>query len=89
MSKPVNLKQARKRKARAEKVKKAEANRLSHGQPKAVTDLTKARAEKAARELDAKICPQMGAGHDKGSKFNIFEPIQASLVRPDIRCYAP
>tara|TARA_R110002111_G_scaffold149675_1_gene216691 strand:+ start:299 stop:484 length:186 start_codon:yes stop_codon:yes gene_type:complete len=54
MSKPVNLKQARKRKARAEKVKKAEANRLSHGQPKAVTDLTKARAEKAARELDGK-----------------------------------
>lgn len=54
MSKPVNLKQARKRKARAEKAKKAEANRIAHGQPKAVTDLAKARAVKAARELDGK-----------------------------------
>jgi len=54
MSRPVNLKQARKRKARAVKAVKAEANRLLHGQPKAVTDLAKARAEKAARELDGK-----------------------------------
>ncbi|WP_417477260.1 DUF4169 family protein [Maricaulis sp.] len=54
MSRPVNLKQARKRKARAEKAKKAEANRLLHGQPKAVIDLAKARSEKAARELDGK-----------------------------------
>ena len=54
MSKPVNLKQARKRKARAEKTKKAEANRLLHGQPKAVTDLAKAQAANAARELDGK-----------------------------------
>ncbi|WP_417485491.1 DUF4169 family protein [Maricaulis salignorans] len=54
MSKPVNLKQARKRKARAEKAIKAEANRLLHGQPKAVTDLARARAAKAVRELDGK-----------------------------------
>jgi len=54
MSRPVNLKQARKRKARAVKAVKAEANRLLHGQPKAVTDLAKARAENAARELDGK-----------------------------------
>ncbi|WP_417482248.1 DUF4169 family protein [Maricaulis sp.] len=54
MSKPVNLKQVRKRKARAEKAVKAEANRLLHGQPKAVTDLAKARAAKAARQLDGK-----------------------------------
>jgi len=54
MGKPVNLKQARKRKARLEKANKAEANRLLHGQPKAVTDLAKARAAKAASELDGK-----------------------------------
>lgn len=54
MSKPVNLKQARKRKARAEKAVKAEANRIAHGQPKAATELAKARAAKAARELDGK-----------------------------------
>ncbi|WP_417493522.1 DUF4169 family protein [Maricaulis sp.] len=54
MTKPINLKQVRKRKARREKAKKAEANRLLHGQPKAVTDLAKARAAKAARELDGK-----------------------------------
>ncbi|SDM33004.1 DUF4169 family protein [Maricaulis salignorans] len=54
MSRPVNLKQARKRKARAEKAVKAETNRLRHGQPKAVTELAKARAAKAARELDGK-----------------------------------
>lgn len=62
MSKPVNLKQARKRKARLEKAKKAEANRLLHGQPKAMTDLAKARAEKAARELDGKKLDGPGQG---------------------------
>ena len=53
-SKPVNLRQFRKRKARDDKAKSAEANRLKYGQPKSVTSLTQAEAAKAARELDGK-----------------------------------
>ncbi|MFW5660639.1 MAG: DUF4169 family protein [Oceanicaulis sp.] len=53
MTKPVNLRQARKRKARADKAKQADANRIAHGTPKAVRDLAEARREKASRELDA------------------------------------
>ena len=39
----INLRQARKAKARAEKEKQAEANRVTHGTPKALRDLEKAR----------------------------------------------
>jgi hypothetical protein len=53
MTKPVNLRQFRKRKARDEKAKTAEANRIAHGTPKAVRDLAKARAKQDARALDA------------------------------------
>ncbi|HWA90556.1 MAG TPA: DUF4169 family protein [Rhizomicrobium sp.] len=49
----INLRRARKGKARAEKAREAEANRARHGTPKAARDLGKARAEKAARDLDA------------------------------------
>lgn len=54
MTKPINLRQFRKRKTRDEKAKQADTNRLAHGQPKTVTDLAKAEADKAARELDGK-----------------------------------
>ena len=53
MAEIVNLRQARKRKARAEKEKTAEANRLAFGRTKAEklgTKLEKARAEKALEE---------------------------------------
>jgi len=49
----VNLRRARKAKARNEKEKAAEANRLLHGTPKNLRDLSKARSDKAARDLDA------------------------------------
>jgi len=49
----VNLRQARKAKARDGKAKDADANRAAHGRTKADKSLTKARAEKAARDLDA------------------------------------
>ena len=52
MTKPINLRQARKRKARAEKDKQADANRIAHGTPKAVRDLAAARREKLARTVD-------------------------------------
>lgn len=52
MTKPVNLRQYRKRKQREDKAAAAEANRAKHGTPKAVSDLAKARAEKAAKTLD-------------------------------------
>ena len=53
MGEIVNLRHARKKKARGEKEKTAEANRLVHGTSKSLRDLAKARAEKAARDLDA------------------------------------
>ena len=53
MSKPINLRQFRKRKARAEKKKTAEANRLAHGQPKPVTALKRLEEERAGKALDA------------------------------------
>ena len=49
----VNLRRARKAKARDEKVKTADANRLLHGTPKPLRELAKARSDKAARDLDA------------------------------------
>ena len=52
MTRPVNLRQYRKRKQREDKAAAAEANRVKHGTPKAVSELAKARAEKAAKTLD-------------------------------------
>ena len=49
----INLRRARKAKAKSEKQKAAEANRVKHGTPKKLRDLAKARSEKAARDLDA------------------------------------
>ena len=53
MAEIVNLRRARKAKSKAEQDKVADANRIAHGAPKAARNLGKARAEKAARELDA------------------------------------
>jgi hypothetical protein len=53
MAEIVNLRRARKAKARSEKEKTAEANRLLHGTSKNLRDLSKARSDKAARDLDA------------------------------------
>jgi hypothetical protein len=47
----VNLKQARKAKARVEKDKTAQANRVAHGTPKAVKKLSEAQQEKADLRL--------------------------------------
>lgn len=52
MAEIVNLRQARKTKARDEKAKAAEANRTLHGTPKRLRNLAKARSEKATRDLD-------------------------------------
>ena len=52
MAEIVNLRRARKAKAKAEKEKTAQANRLTHGTPKAVRDLAKAKTELAAKRLE-------------------------------------
>ncbi len=52
MSKPVNLNQVRKTKARAEKKARAEENAVRFGRSKAEKDLDKARATKARDQLD-------------------------------------
>jgi len=49
----VNLRRARKAKARDAKAAEAEANRTKHGIAKPVRDLAKARADKDKRAADA------------------------------------
>jgi hypothetical protein len=53
MAEIVNLNRARKAKTKAEKAKTADLNRVLHGTPKHLKRLTKARDEKARRDLDA------------------------------------
>jgi len=48
----VNLRQFRKTKARAEKEKAAEQNRILHGRTKAEKNLTRALRDKAEKSLD-------------------------------------
>ena len=51
MTEIINLRRARKDKARAEKDKVAAANRVAHGTPKALKKLEQAKAEKAKERL--------------------------------------
>lgn len=53
MAEIINLRQARKRKRRAEKDAQAETNRSLFGRTKSEKKLTEAEREKAQRELDA------------------------------------
>jgi hypothetical protein len=50
----INLRRARKAKAKAEKDKAAEANRVAHGTPKALRTLAEARREKELSRLESK-----------------------------------
>jgi hypothetical protein len=53
MGETINLNKARKAKVRADDKARAEANAVKFGRTKAEKDLEKARADKAARDLDA------------------------------------
>lgn len=53
MAEIVNLKRARKAKARAAAEEKAAANRALHGTPKPLRELAQARKDKASQEVDA------------------------------------
>ena len=53
MAEIINLRQARKQKARAEKEARASDNRIQFGRTKAEKKLTKAERDMAARRLDA------------------------------------
>ena len=52
MTKPINLRQHRKRKAREAKAEEAAANRVLHGTSKAVRDLEAARKAQAEARVD-------------------------------------
>ena len=52
MAEIVNFRRAKKAKARAASDEKAAANRVTHGTPKVVRDLAKARREKDAGKVD-------------------------------------
>jgi hypothetical protein len=60
MTEIINLKRARKAKARAEKDKTAEANRVAHGTPKALKQLEAARKEQAAGRLSGRKLEKNG-----------------------------
>ena len=51
MAEIVNLNRARKAKARTEKGRQAEANRVTHGTPKAIRKLSQAKKDKAEQRL--------------------------------------
>jgi hypothetical protein len=51
MAEIINLRRARKEKARAEKDKTAQANRIAHGTPKALKKLEQAKTDKARERL--------------------------------------
>ena len=51
MAEIINLRRARKGKARAQKEKAAEANRVLHGTPKQLRNLAEARKDKADQAL--------------------------------------
>jgi hypothetical protein len=53
MAEMVNLRRAKKAKARAAAEDAAAVNRARYGTPKPVRELTKARSEKSARDLEA------------------------------------
>ncbi|PVE25360.1 DUF4169 domain-containing protein [Microvirga sp. KLBC 81] len=53
MAEIINLRQARKQKARAEKEARAEQNRITFGRTKAEKDLTRAERDLARRRLDS------------------------------------
>ncbi|MDE1158328.1 MAG: DUF4169 family protein [Neorhizobium sp.] len=65
----VNLRQFRKDKARSDKERQAEANRLKHGRTKAEKTLTKALNEKTEKTLDQGRLekPPAEPGSDPGS----------------------
>ena len=64
MAEIINLRRARKGKAKAEKEKTAEANRVAHGTPKHLRDLAKAR-----RDVESTIEYLVGAmGRDAWEK---------------------
>ena len=72
MTRPINLRQARKRKARDDEAKQAEANRVARGAPKAVRALEAARRARLAKRVDRRRlqspnpeCPdEPGTGED-------------------------
>jgi hypothetical protein len=67
----INLRRARKARARDAAAREADANRIRHGTPKALTSLADARADLEARKLDgarreaAPAVDGMGAAADE------------------------
>jgi hypothetical protein len=52
MAEIINLRRARKARARTEAAAKADANRIAHGTPTALKDLARARRDQADHQLD-------------------------------------
>ena len=65
-AKIINLRQARKAKARAEKDRQAEENRARHGRSKAERHASEAEAERAVRRLDGLRLVDTAAGPGSG-----------------------
>ena len=61
-SKPVNLRQFRKRKQREDKAKQAEANRVEFGTPKTLSEPVRLERERLLREIETK---KLDSGEDE------------------------
>ena len=84
MSKPINLRQARKRKARADKARQAETNRVAHGAPKALRDLAEARRAQLARAVDGHRLERADAAQPTGPDSGLDSgPDSGPDIRPD------
>ena len=63
-SKPINLRQFRKRKQREDKAKQAEANRVEFGTPKALYESVQLERLRLLKELEAKKLADEGETSD-------------------------
>ena len=75
MAELINLRRARKAKARANKEKQAEVNRVAHGTPKVLRKLEKARAELAGKRLENK---RLDGDMEDTNKWD-FPPLRSNI----------
>jgi hypothetical protein len=83
MAEIVNLRRARKAKARSEAEQKAAQNRVVHGTPKSEKSMLTAMAERAARRLDGHIRSNAEKAGDAARDQQAMPSLSSSHTHPD------
>jgi len=83
MSDLVNLRQARKRKQRDQKAKKADENRIQHGRSRHERDLSNARNRAAEKHLDGHQRSSEEAGDNNGADTALTGAVESEVSQPD------